>query len=47
MENNKIVPEKPFEKILGKLFLVWFIGSIIALVIFAEINPIYSIMVFG
>ena len=46
-ENNKIVPEKPFEKILGKLFLVWFIGSIIALVVFAEINPIYSIMVFG
>ena len=47
MQSDKNVPEKPFEKILGKLFLVWFIGSIIALVVLSEINVYYTGMVFG
>lgn len=34
-------------KIIGTLFLIWFIGSIVGLMYFSKINGYYTIMIFG
>lgn len=39
--------KEKFEKILGIIFLIWFVGSIVALFYFSQINGYYALMVFG
>lgn len=45
--NNKSMNNSPFEKILSVIFVMWFIGSIISLVVLSEINGYYTVIVLG
>ena len=47
MENNNKNKTSLKNKVLSVLFLTWFIGSIVAMIVFSNINEYYSIMFFG
>ena len=50
-EINQVINNNPSEakrrKLVGLIFVIWFVGSLIAMVWLSKINPNYCIMVFG
>lgn len=51
-ENDVIIDvnkkrKKKREKILSIVFLIWFIASIVAMLVLAEINSLYTVIIFG